>query len=246
MLSAAEVAEMKLSIPIFQLKRRARLLARARNIAHCEALDLVAQQEGFARWSQLSARHGRNAPSRKVLSELQNGDSLLIGARPGHGKTALGLEMLLDAAAMGRSAYYFTLFHTDLEVEGILRGLAPDRCEDRRRIRVCTSDEIGCDYIIRQMSGAAPGSVGLLDYLQMLDRQGNSADLAAQMRQLAGFAKSRSVILVFLSQIERSFDPSQKSVPDLGDIRLADRLEPGTFSRACFLHNGQMDLRAVA
>lgn len=237
---------MKLSAPIYQLKRRAKLLARFRKIALAEALDAVARDEGFARWSLLATRYARNAPSVTILSRLENGDMLLLGARPGHGKTTLGLEMLLDAVASGRSAHYFTLYHTDLEVDRILTGLAPDKSEMRSRIRVSTSDEIGSGHIMQQMSEAAPGSVGLVDYLQMLDRQDGGPELADQMKQLTAFAKSRSVILVFLSQIERSFDPKQKRLPDLGDIRLSDRLSPGTFSRACFLHDGEMEFRAVA
>ncbi|TYC49756.1 DNA helicase [Rhodobacterales bacterium] len=237
---------MKLSAPIYQLKRRAKLLARSSKMTLAEALDQVARDEGFARWSLLAARYSSVAPSGKVLSRLENGDMLLLGARPGHGKTTLGLEIMLDAVVMGRSAHYFTLFHTHLEVDAILKSLAPARDEDRSRIRVSTSDEIGCAYIMRLMSDAAPGSLGLVDYLQLLDGKDGGKSLGEQMTQLADFARRRSVILVFLSQIERSFDPLQKRLPDFDDIRMSDRLAPGTFNRACFLHDGAMDLRAVA
>ena len=50
-----EVA-MKLSAPVFQLKRRAKLMARAGNMPLNEALDQIAREEGFTRWSLLSAR----------------------------------------------------------------------------------------------------------------------------------------------------------------------------------------------
>lgn len=47
---------MKLSTPIYRLKRQAKILSRAKGIPHHEALDRIAAKEGFARWSlQVSA-----------------------------------------------------------------------------------------------------------------------------------------------------------------------------------------------
>ncbi len=78
---------MKLSAPIYQLKRRAKLMARDRKIALHTALDRVAHDEGFAGWSLLSARVAAGAAANDMLSRLSDGDLLLLGARPGQGKT---------------------------------------------------------------------------------------------------------------------------------------------------------------
>ena len=93
---------MKLSAPIFQLKRRAKLLARKNNVPLHEALDQIAREEGFARWSLLSSQIAAGSLSKTVLSRLNDGDLLLVAGRPGHGKTTLGLQLLLDAARDGR------------------------------------------------------------------------------------------------------------------------------------------------
>ncbi len=46
---------MKLSAPLYHLKRKARLLSRSENIPLHQALDRVARQEGFDGWSLLAA-----------------------------------------------------------------------------------------------------------------------------------------------------------------------------------------------
>jgi hypothetical protein len=49
---------MKLSAPIYHLKRKAKLLSPEENIPLHEALDRIASQEGFGGWSLLAAVGG--------------------------------------------------------------------------------------------------------------------------------------------------------------------------------------------
>ena len=58
---------MKLSAPLYHLKRKAKLLSRAENIPLHEALDRVARQEGFGAWSLLAAKVTATAPAEKLL-----------------------------------------------------------------------------------------------------------------------------------------------------------------------------------
>ncbi|MBN9674024.1 DNA helicase [Roseibium aggregatum] len=237
---------MKLSTPIFRLKRRARLLARAENIPLNQALDRVAREEGFGRWSLLSARVSQDEPPGSLLPRLQNGDLMLLGARPGHGKTTLGLQLLLEAARQERRGFFFTLFHTEREVAGFLRALAPGRKDPLRGLEIRTSEEIGSDYVIRQMADAEPGTLAVIDYLQILDEGGDKPELAVQMRALRDFAARRGTVFVFLSQISRSYDPALKRLPDMADVIQSGRIEDGVFSKTCFLHEGEMLLRESA
>lgn len=114
---------MKLSAPIYKLKRRAKLLARDENIPLHKALDRIARDEGFAGWSLLSARVSTAATASEMLSRLTDGDMLLLGARPGHGKTLLGLRLLLDAIHDGRRGIFFTLEYTEQETHARIRSL---------------------------------------------------------------------------------------------------------------------------
>jgi len=74
---------MRLSAPIYQLKRRAKLLARFDKIPLHEAQDRIAREEGFSAWSALSARVTMNVSTSAMLPRLADGDMLLLGARPG-------------------------------------------------------------------------------------------------------------------------------------------------------------------
>ena len=82
---------MKLSAPVHRLKRQARLMSRQEAIPLHAALDRVAAREGFVSWSLLSARLSAASPAARLFAELAPGDLVLVGARPGHGKTVLSL-----------------------------------------------------------------------------------------------------------------------------------------------------------
>ena len=237
---------MRLSAPIYQLKRRAKLLVRDEKIALHEALDRIAREEGFAEWSLLSSHFAMKSPSTAMLSRLSAGDLLLLGARPGHGKTLLGLQLLLDAIDEGRKAVFFTLEYTEREAMERIRALGGDPHGLGDKLEIVASDDISADYIIRHLSGSARGTVAVIDYLQILDQQRSKPALSEQMRALQHFARQTGVVLGFISQIDRSFDPATKALPDMSDIRLPNHIDPGLFSKACFLHNGEVRLQDVA
>lgn len=92
---------MKLSAPIFRLKRQARLLARDAGIPLNQALDRVAREEGFQSWSLLATRYTGSRPACRMLERLEPGDLVLLGARPGHGKTMTSLELIVEAIRSG-------------------------------------------------------------------------------------------------------------------------------------------------
>lgn len=237
---------MRLSAPIYQLKRRAKLLARDEKIALHDALDRIARGEGFAGWSLLSSQFAMSAPSKAVLSRLADGDMLLLGARPGHGKTLLALQLLLDAAREGREAVFFTLEYSRQETEEHIRSLDAGARGLGDKLEIVTSDDISADYIIRHLSGLARGTIAIIDYLQILDQQRSKPALSDQMLALRNFARAAGVVLGFISQIDRSFDPATKAMPDIGDVRLPNPVDPGFFSKACFLHNGEVRLQDIA
>lgn len=64
---------MQLSAPINELKRKAKLLRRETGIAHNQALDTVAKQEGYANWSILIRKFEglKFKPNSKVKTGFQ-------------------------------------------------------------------------------------------------------------------------------------------------------------------------------
>jgi replicative DNA helicase len=233
---------MRLSAPIYQLKRRAKLLARDEEIPLHEAQDRIAREQGFGAWSALSSAMRANASTFALLPRLEDGDMLLLGARPGQGKTLLGLRLLLDAAREERRAVFFTLEYTDLEARERLRILGADL---ERMPEIVTSNEISADFIIRHLTGSPRGTVAIIDYLQILDQQRSKPALSEQMQLLQEFARQSGVILGFISQIDRSFDPESNPLPGIEDIRLPNPIPTGIFSKACLLHAGEARLQRV-
>lgn len=67
-----------------------------------------------------------------------------------------------------------------------------------------------------------------------------------QVRALSDYTETSGIILAFLSQIDRTFDPERKRLPDLGDIRLPNRVDLGLFTKALFLHDGEARFQKVA
>lgn len=234
---------MRLSAPIHRLKRRARMLARDEKIPLHQALDRVARAEGFPAWSLLSGRVAAGTGAASLLPALADGDMLLIAARPGHGKTLLGLRLLLDAARAGRRASFFTLEYTESEVLERIRSLmggSPSALPE-----IVTSEEIDADFIVRHLASTGRGAVAVVDYLQILDQQRSKPPLAEQMTVLQTFARSTGIIVGLISQIDRSFDPAQASVPGIKDIRLPNPIPAGIFTKACFLHAGEIRLQQL-
>jgi replicative DNA helicase len=231
---------MRLSAPVRRLRHRARQLARSEGIPLHAALDRVAAGEGFARWSLLVAKASALDRVGGVLAHLSHGDMLLLGARPGQGKTLFGFGLMAAAMRAGRSAALFTLEETAGDVIARFRamGIEPSALEPRFRLE--DADEISASLITAKLASAPPGTIATIDYLQLLDQRRDKPALSEQVAVLRRFARERGVILIFLSQIDRSYDPSAKPFPDLADIRLPNPLDLGLFSKACFLNEGAM------
>jgi replicative DNA helicase len=118
---------MRLSTPVYHLKRKAKLLSRAQNIPLHEALDRIAGQEGFGGWSLLVAKATAAAPAEKLFSRLAPGDMVLVAARPGQGKTLMSLELAVEAMKAGHRAVFFTLEYTEKDVLDRFRDIGVER-----------------------------------------------------------------------------------------------------------------------
>jgi replicative DNA helicase len=234
---------MRLSAPIYQLKRRAKSLARDEKIPLHEAQDRVAADEGFTRWSLLASRVKAGTDIDAIMSELEFGDMLLIAARPGHGKTRLGLQLLLNAARAGRRSVLFTLEYTESEAAEKLRAIADILPETMPEI--VTSDDICADYIVRHLAETPKGTMAMIDYMQILDQKRTNPPLSDQMRVLQAFTRSTGIILGVISQIDRSYEPERTSVPGFADLRLPNPIPPDIFSKACFLNAGDVRIQHV-
>jgi replicative DNA helicase len=201
--------------------------------------------EGFTAWSLLVARASAATPAAKLFAQLSAGDLVLVGARPGHGKTLMSLKLAVEAMKAGQRSAFFSLEYAERDVLDRFRaiGVAPADFDDR--FAFDNSDDISADYIIRALANAPRGTlVVVVDYLQLLEQKRGNPELMVQVRVLQAFARRQGLIFVFISQIERRYDPATKPCPDLDDVRLPNPVDLCLFSKTCFLNNGEVRFQA--
>lgn len=234
---------MKLSAPIYVLKAQAKQLKKAKLISTTEALDQIAQREGYSSWSLLQLKAKDIAPKTKedILEYLNPGDLMLIGSRPGLGKTIFTLKLLLQAMNEGKQCFFFTLEYSRKEIAAKIAELDEQIGENHPKLTFDFSDEISSDYIIQRIEqNILPGSLVAIDYLQLLDQKRSKPDLQIQVERLKEFAKNKECILIFISQVDRAFETKAKPQPGVEDIRLPNPLDLTLFNKMMFLHNGRM------
>ncbi|GGI28638.1 DNA helicase [Bradyrhizobium guangdongense] len=237
---------MKLSAPIYHLKRKAKRLSREEGIPLHDALDRIATTEGFSAWSMLAAKAAALTPANKLFPQFRPGDLVLVGARPGQGKTLMSLELAVEAMKSGHRAAFFSLDYTEKDVLDRLRAIGAQPAQFDELFEVDCSDAISADYIVKQMATAPRGTVVVIDYLQLLDQRRENPDLTVQVCALKSFARDNGLIIVFISQIDRSYDPATKPCPELSDVRLPNPLDLKLFDKTCFMNDSEVQFRVAS
>jgi hypothetical protein len=232
---------MKLSAPFYILKQQAKAISRRDGVRLHVALDRIAVREGFRAWSHLASSGSRRETSRVAYEQFRPGDLILVGSRPGQGKTRLGVGLAVEAMRQGNHAAFFTLECTASQAEELFRELGKGG-PFRDLLLVDTSEEMSSRHIARRLTDAPPRTLVVVDYLQLLDQRRDKPPLEVQLRELRELAISKQAMVVCLSQIRREFEEATGAFPGLEDVRLPNRADLSLFDRACFLHEGRMQL----
>lgn len=230
---------MPLSAAIPSLKNKAKKLRRAQSIPLSEALDRVAAAEGYATWSLLASK----AASRKaeVLDRLASGDLVLVGARPGQGKTIFALRVLVSSLQRHGQGWFFALQNDTFDLDTAFERLGERRGAFADALVFEHSDEICAQHIIERVGGSvSKDAVVVIDYLQLLDQRRKSPSLQQQVSELAAFAQRTGCIIILISQIRSAFDAKARRLPSTSDIRLLDDLDTSVFTKVVFLHEGRV------
>jgi replicative DNA helicase len=233
---------MKLSAPVHKLKSKAKELKKAKSIAMTEALNEVAKAEGYSSWSLLQSKAKDIFPkkSEEILDYLNPGDLMLIGSRPGLGKTTFTLQILLQAIQEKRKCFFFSLEYTHKDVASKIANLDETISQNNPYLTFDFSDAISAEYVIQQTKDQIEeGSLIAIDYLQLLDQQRSKPELQDQIEELKTYAKEKECIIVFISQVDRAFEETDKDRPSLDDERLPNPVDLGLFNKSMFLHNGK-------
>ena len=235
---------MRLSSPIYKLKREAKTIAREQDLPRHRAVDQIAAREGFQSWSHLVIATTR--PAQRVYDSLAPGDMVLIGARPGQGKTLLALEVAALAARRGTPTRIFTLDYNAMDVANRYPDLGIDPSRLGSALSVDASDEICADHIVGWLSERSQPAVAVIDYLQILDQRRSTPRLNDQIKVLKTATTTAGHVVLAISQIDRGFDLSGRSMPDRLDVRRPNPLDLTLFDKNCFLHGGAIELTTAA
>ena len=233
---------MRLSAPLYRLKRQARVTARAKSIPLNQALNAIAKAEGFSSWSLLSAKMSKSEPGARLLEHFSPGDLVLLAARPGHGKTLMALELIVQAIKSRRRGSFFTLEYNEIDLIDRLKAIGTDSSGLEARFLFDSSDSICASYIKSRLDFAERGDVVVIDYLQLLDQKRGNPELSVQLAELHSFAADTGVIFIFISQVDRAFEMSGRSYPSLKDIRMPNPFDLKVFGQICFVHDGKIKL----
>jgi replicative DNA helicase len=233
---------MKLSTPIFILKQQAKALAQREKLRLHVALDQVATREGFKAWSHLASAWQRADTCLSVYEQLSPGDLLLLGSRPGQGKTLLSIGLAIEAMTRGHRAAFFTLEFTSAEVEALFLVLGRSQQDFKDSWLLDTSEDMSAGYISSRLATEPPRTLIVVDYLQLLDQRRDKPNLDQQVRQLKAHARECQSIIVCLTQIVREYRPSLRALPSLRDVRMPNPIDLSIFDKACFMHGGKMQV----
>ena len=190
-----------------------------------------------------------------MTSGMQRGDLLILAARPSMGKTALALNIALNAC---RNNYSIGLFSLEMSAEQlVLRMLSSESRIPHQRIRnaMISSDEwmeltntaaklaeakmfiddtatlniLELKAKARKLKAAEDIKFLIIDYLQLLSshkrHENRTQEISAISRALKALAKELNIPILALSQLSRSLESRMDKRPLLSDLRESGAIE---------------------
>lgn len=194
-----------------------------------------------------------------ILKGMYGGNLIIIGARPGVGKSALGLDFAASAARKGHKAIYFSLemLRDELGERYICnRGNIPldhiidktmDNDEITRYSKACAelsrlpiiindSPNVTVQQIRAEARIIPDAEIIFVDHIGLLKAAGKyqnrNLELGAISRELKNLATELRIPIVVLAQLNRGKEETQE--PQLNDLRDSGELEQNA-SKVLFL-----------
>lgn len=194
-----------------------------------------------------------------ILKGMYGGNLIIIGARPGVGKSCLGIDLAETAARKGNKAIYFSLEmlrdelaermickkgHIPLD-HIIDKTMTEDEiarysmaCADLSMLPIIINDspDVTVQQIRAQARIVPDAKIIFVDHIGLLKASGKyqnrNLELGAISRELKNLATELRIPIVVLAQLNRAKDETQE--PQLSDLRDSGELEQNA-SKVLFL-----------
>ena len=186
-----------------------------------------------------------------TLGGLEGGDVIVIGARPGVGKSAFVTQMAINFTSRGKRVGFFNLEMQDRQVyerfvsgrSGIgitrLRRAKQFLGDEKERFREANEFLSGQDIIIstgsksvgqiRNESRHMDYDVIIIDYLQLLRTdvryQSRASEVGAISKAIKALAMELNVPVIALSQLNRLSEMKMTKEPTMAELREAGDIE---------------------
>lgn len=191
----------------------------------------------------------------KMTSGMQKSDLLILAARPSMGKTALAMDMAVNAWRAGFGVGIFSLEMSSEQL--VLRMLSSQSKIPNTKIRnaavssdewmqltntaaelaegrIFIDDSAGLNIMelrakARKLKAKAKIDFIIIDYLQLIHGAGKqenrTQEISAISRALKGLAKELEIPILALSQLSRSLETRMDKRPILSDLRESGAIE---------------------
>lgn len=221
---------------------------------HQEQLNKIQEENQFGSKDITGVPSGFEALD-KLTNGFQKSDLIVTAGRPGMGKTAFGLSVLLNAAQAGKTCAFFSLEMSSEQLVKRLISAIAHIGQKTLRTGNFTSDEIE-RYLeanneleklpiylddtpaitvnqikakCRKLYNAGTLDIIFVDYLQIMgyakNLQNREQQISEISRSLKGMAKEFNVPVIALAQVNRNVEKSDNKRPRLSDLRESGAIE---------------------
>tara|TARA_B100000609_G_C17158153_1_gene404649 strand:+ start:272 stop:1126 length:855 start_codon:yes stop_codon:yes gene_type:complete len=223
------------------LKKHAKILRQTKQISHSQALDVIAQQEGFSSWSLLIKKRQKQPLTSLEQLWQQPGELSLLAAKMYVGKTTLMLNFALQAAKSGQRVVFLSTMLDEAALNmrlhamntllphALLQRPAQELTSDALSkmstsisefeglsLLLCSCPQIRKEDLIERVDKAPTQTLFFFDYLQALGHFEQEVDMYESfMVELKKVVRRKQHSFFFLGQLQR---PTEEQ-PTLSDLK---------------------------
>jgi replicative DNA helicase len=201
-----------------------------KNVNHISKDINIAIQESLN--PTFGIRTGINALDNKIMG-LKNSCLYIIAARPGMGKTALGLTIALNTALSGKNVLFMSLEMPLIQLQQriLLRVKEYDKLNN---LPLYIDDSAGLtisDITAKARSHKRKHKLDVLfiDYLGLIASENKSMNKVHQIEEITTrlklLSKELNIPVILLSQLSRSVEMRDNKIPMLSDLRDSGSIE---------------------